>query len=213
MSDRVFHSGTTPEGVIHYPHLLQPDTKGEYADGKYKLTLAMPRAGSDFSKLMALVVAAARQEWGADVDLNKVKKPFHDGDAGGDPHMAGKVVLKMKTANKPIIVGLDRKPLPPTEDPVHAGDFAIANVTACAYVQGGNKGVSFWFSGIMLTKRGERIGGVSADKLFEGAPRVAPDGVRSDDPTFHQTRLRDPAPVANTTASAAAAAPADLSLF
>ena len=52
---------TTPFGVARYPHISSPDTKGKYADNKFKTKLVMPLGSPEAQSLIAQIKEAATE--------------------------------------------------------------------------------------------------------------------------------------------------------
>lgn len=74
---KLFLKVRTPAGIAAFSHIKEPDLKGKFADGKYKITLKIPK-GTDISALEEAVRQVAIDEWGkVPADL---ASPFKDGD-------------------------------------------------------------------------------------------------------------------------------------
>lgn len=86
---------TSPFGVAKYPHISSPDTKGKFADGKYKTKLIMALDDDAATRFMAVIDEAARALHGPKGD--KLYKPYEvDEDAG-------QVTFVFKTKYAPAI--------------------------------------------------------------------------------------------------------------
>jgi hypothetical protein len=170
----------TPTGRVSFPHLVEPDSKGQYADNKYKLSLLIlkkPDNAADIAALAACkkaVIDCAVQTWpgrkwkgGVDKpSFAELMHPFKNGDDKPDlAGHAGCFVFTCKTKNPPTIVG--RKVtqggkatfpnIPPAE--VYGGCYARLIVTAMSYEQKGNPGVTFLLETVQKRDEGERFGG------------------------------------------------------
>jgi hypothetical protein len=135
----------TPPGRLSFPHLINPDTKGQYADDKWKATLIIPKK-SDFAKMKAAVLKCAKETWGRDFTLGELMHPFNNGDLKAEklPDYAGCITVTAKTTKRPMIVGPDRNAIP-AED-AYAGCNARLIVTAFSYEQKGKPGVTLLLS-------------------------------------------------------------------
>lgn len=52
---------TTPFGVARYPHISSPDTKGKYADNKFKVKLVLPLGSPEAQSFIAKIEEAAKE--------------------------------------------------------------------------------------------------------------------------------------------------------
>lgn len=168
----------TPEGVIVWPKLKDPDTKGQYADGKYKVTFAFAK-DIDFAALKAGVLAAAKEAFGF-TDLKQFAHPFRDGDKKAEkyPFMAGQVVIVVKSKTQPQVFDAQRKVL--DHSALYSGARGRLLLTAFSYVGSEKvrdgktgeivtvetKGVTLKLEAIQFTRDGERIGGSDAASKF-----------------------------------------------
>lgn len=166
----------TPEGRLMYLYLDKPDQGREFSDDKYKATIAWPK-GADLSSLRQALIQAARIEWGDEVDLACVQKPFRDGDDKGG-QLTGQVYLCAKVA------GIDpqgrRKPGPQVVDAdgqriatddiaevCYAGCYGRLSITFMPYKAGNTRGVTAVLGNVQKLRDGERLGG--------GRPSAADD--------------------------------------
>lgn len=173
----------TPEGRLMYLYLDKPDQGREFSDDKYKATIAWPK-GADLSSLREALVKAARIEWGDDVDLASIQKPFRDGDEKGG-QLAGQIYLCAK------ISGLDQqgriKPGPQVVDAegnriavddlaeiCYAGSYGRLSVTFMPYKAGNTRGVTAVLGNVQKLRDGERLGGARPSAADDfGAPKPA----------------------------------------
>ena len=86
---------TSPFGVAKYPHISSPDTKGKFADGKYKTKLTLPIDDEGAVRFMAEIDAAAEEIHGA--AGAKLYKPYEVDEE------AGEVTFTLKTKYEPAI--------------------------------------------------------------------------------------------------------------
>lgn len=167
----------TPIGRIVFPHVAKKDESGQFATGKYKTTLLIPK-DADMTALKTAVLEAARETWGAEIKLKDIQHPFRDGDAKDSekyPDFAGHISITAKSKNKPVCVGPARKPLDDVESDIYSGCYGRLAVTAMSYLTTVNvkqsdgsivpekiRGVTFLLEAVQKTKDGDRIGGAGA---------------------------------------------------
>lgn len=123
-------AAVTPAGVASYSYLTKPDTEGQYADGKYKVTVIFD-GDTDLSALEAKCREVAEKSW-PDVDLDDVKMPFIDGDTTGKEELAGKIKTTIKSKFAPQLVDAKRNPLP-KKVKIFSGDLIKVAVTILPY--------------------------------------------------------------------------------
>lgn len=94
-----------------------------------------------------------------------LRNPLKDGDketkSDGSPladYYKGHYFLRVKSLEKPGVIGPDGKELHDANDFV-SGDYGKASISAFAYDQMVNKGVSFYLQNLMLVDKGESFGG------------------------------------------------------
>ncbi len=176
----------SPTATARYVWLDKPDAKTEknqYGNGKFKVTLLVPKT-ANLKGLLEAVTAAARQKWGPTVDLATIKKPFSDGDTKGKEGFAGMVCITAQTQYKPTLYGVDalgkKRELGP-EESIWAGDTVRAGLLAFPYenteeqvkIENGQvvmvgakplmekvvvRGVTFQLCAVQLVSKGERVG-------------------------------------------------------
>ena len=131
----------TPVGRVSFPHLAEPDRKGPgkpYADDKFKASLLMPKAGTDFSTLRAKAMECAKVAFGADIKtLNDFAHPFREGSNRTNKEgevMAGYegcLYITCKSKDRPLVIGRAKENLDPKD--VYGGCKARFIVTAMSY--------------------------------------------------------------------------------
>jgi len=176
----------TPTGRVSFPHLAAPDTVGQYADNKYKLSLLIPKKptdAADAARLQALkdaVIKCATDTWPdrkwakGKPSFAELMHPFKDGDQKKDlAGHEGCFVLTCKTKNKPTIVGKKttvngKAGFPNIEgEEVYGGCYARLIVTAMSYEQAGKPGVTFLLETVQKRAEGERFGRGSNTAMLE----------------------------------------------
>lgn len=175
-----------PLAVARYTHLSEPDTKGQYADNKYKLTLVWDD-GVDLAALDDAVDKVATEMWGEDVDLDAIKRPYKLAEDQTKDDFEGKVTMTPKSQHKPDLVDTKRKPLP-ADVHIMGGDLVKAVVSVSPYettekVRNGRKtetaivrGVTGYLNVVQLVDK--RGGGKGLDLLddiegYEGSESAA----------------------------------------
>lgn len=95
----------------------------------------------------------------------QLRNPLKDGDTAtkqdGSPladHYKGHVFLRVKSTEKPGVIGPDGQELRDASQFV-SGDYGRASLVAFAYDQAVNKGVSFYLQNLMMLDKGEALGG------------------------------------------------------
>lgn len=152
----------TPIGRISYPHLAKPDEGGQYSDGKYKLTLLLPKKGVDMEGLKKAALLCAQQAFGAKItSLNDFMHPFRDGDEKDSDGYKGCVYITQKSSKKPKLVGKMKEQV--EADMFYAGCKARLIVTAMSYEQKGNPGVTFLLDAVQFAGDAPSFGGGGAD--------------------------------------------------
>lgn len=131
----------TPVGRVSFPHLAEPERKGPgkpYADDKYKASLLLPKAGTDFSLLRAKALECAQLAFGAGIkSLNDFAHPFRDGsnrtNKEGEvlPGYEGCLYITCKSKDRPLVIGRAKENIDPKE--VYGGCKARFLVTAMSY--------------------------------------------------------------------------------
>jgi len=93
-----------------------------------------------------------------------MRNPLRDGDTATKqdgsslgPEYKGHWFIRCKSSEAPGVVDANRQPLVLANDFV-SGDYGRISVTAFAYDQAGNKGVSFYWNNAQLVAKGEALG-------------------------------------------------------
>lgn len=179
MSRRVI----TPEAILSYPHLFEPNAMDDGAEPKYSACFVFP-ADADLKELKAAALEAAQEKWGSKaakmIRDGKLRMPFRtDGEEKGYPE--GSTFINCRSNRRPGIVSTvpdpknGGKPSVITDDEeVYAGCIVRASVTAFAYDVNGNRGVSFALGNVQKIRDGERLDGrVSAEDEFKADDTIA----------------------------------------
>ncbi len=156
----------TPEAVLSYPHLFEPNTPPGAAEPVYSCALVFTK-GTDLSELKKAALAAAQEKFGNKAESlirdGKLRMPFRT-DAEDKGYPEGSVFMNVKNKSKPGIVsiypGPDGKPQPINDEgQIYAGCKVRASLRAYAYDVSGNKGVAFSLGNMQKMADGERLDG------------------------------------------------------
>jgi len=163
----------TPECVLLYPAVFEAKFNDLKGKDEWAVTMLFDKANSDMNAVKAAMIQAAKNEFGADVDLKTLDmKRIQDGDAvtstGRERHEACKGMWVVKAAtrlNAPGVVDAKvQKILDPSE--IYSGVHAVVNVTAKAYAQP-SRGVTFYLNHVQKVKDGDPLtGGPVAEDVF-----------------------------------------------
>jgi hypothetical protein len=187
----------TYTGRVYFPHLASPDEGKRYSDGKYKLTLVVPKEGADMAALKKGVLECAVQAHGPEFNkLATIVHPFRDGDeldAKGKPKHPGCwfIIPKTKKTKPPVLVDISKGRL--EGEDIYPGCYARCIVTAMSYVNTEKvkdsatgkivnseaKGVTFLLEKVQKMKDGERMAGARVEAEFpdEAASEEKPEDV------------------------------------
>ena len=165
----------TPQAVLSYPHLFEPNTPPGASEAVYSCALIFEK-GTDLSGLKKAALEAATEKFGAKAEAlirdGKLKLPFrNDGADKGYPD--GSIFMNVKNKAKPGIVsifpGADGKPTPISDEAqIYAGCKVRVSLRAYAYDVSGNKGVAFALGNLQKLADGDRLDGrKKAEDEFE----------------------------------------------
>jgi len=158
---------TTPLFRLSFPNLFEPKPrKGDASKLQYSITMLFPK-GTDLSVLKNLAVKAITDKWGprdkwpANLRVLDLKNfltisgkdgwPFRDGDAQAYDGYAGMISVPARGDNRPVVVDKFVNPII-DKDEVYPGCWCHASVTAYAWDNSGNRGVSFGLLGVQKVK-------------------------------------------------------------
>jgi hypothetical protein len=171
----------TPEGRLSYVNAWTPRKKMPGDEGKpdvydcmliMEMPKHMPKEDQErYQRLRKLVVDKANEKWtknkpvlqspfrttkGLDGSEGFISKPL---DGNKNPEYAGKLVIKaVSYGRKPQVLRPDKEEMMEQAE-LYSGCYGRLWVTAFAYDNAGNKGVSFSLQGILKTKDGQPLGG------------------------------------------------------
>jgi hypothetical protein len=171
-------SKVTPKGIASFAHLATPDTKGQYADNKFKVTLKLKKGEkvneSFVKELRAEATAAAKQQM---ADWNKKKlehfDPVKDGDDKDEAEKKGTAgfwLITFKGKYKPKTVDAKRRPLPQGVLVLGGDEIKVAYGTKPFAKAVQNKGgISLYLNAVqLLQKNNDGNGAANAFDEEEG---------------------------------------------
>lgn len=181
----------TGEVRFSYAHLMRPRPNMMNGKEEYSTQILVPKSDAETVKaIKAAAKSALQSKWGDKVP-SKVKNPLRDGDnetkSDGSPlgqEYAGHFFMNVKTSSdrKPGVVDAKGRDLIDA-DAIVSGDYGRVSLNAYAYDANGNRGVAFGLNHVMLSRKGDQLGGgrSSAASDFGLSPATAAATVASDD--------------------------------
>lgn len=166
---------TTGRVRLSYVTLEEPRLAEGADTPKYSVMVLIPK--SDKATLRELKTAeknayekAVTEVWGG--RRPKYNSILKDGDGvrerTGEPYgpeCHGHYVMNVSSKRKPTVVDRDNQLISATE--VKSGDYGRVNVTAFAYTNSGNRGVTFGLNHVQFLSEGEPLGGgISVSEAF-----------------------------------------------
>lgn len=179
----------TPEAIISYPHIFEPQTPPGATEPVYSCSLVF-LDDVDITELKVAAMSVAKEKWGDKtkgmIDAGKIRMPFRkDGEEKGYP--AGSIFMNVKSKQAPGVVskfaGPDGKPATITDPKeIYPGAKVRASLRAYAYAVNGNNGVSFSLGNIQKVGDGQRMDGrLAASDEFSAEARPTADISDLDD--------------------------------
>ena len=170
---------TTPIGRFSYPHVFEKAKGMDGQEGKYELTLLIPKDDAEgFARVKSALESVAKEAFGPRFrGLENLKNnPIKDGDdIAEDGKLQGKDresfrghwVIRPRSGKPVAVVNADKTAA--TKDDIYGGCYGRANVTPASYSAAGNWGVTLYLNAVQKWKDGERFGGggVDPDAVFE----------------------------------------------
>lgn len=135
----------TPFGTLRYPKISQPDTKGEYADNKFKTDIVF--SDEDYAKVEAAINDAAKT---LAPDAKNLKLPLHEWDEGKG--------IRLKSQYRPVVFDAKNQKMPESTL-IGGGTIARIAATVFFYSKGGNKGISIRLGKVQVKELVEYQGG------------------------------------------------------
>lgn len=163
---------TTPFGTLRYPKISAPDTKGEYADNKFKTDIVFDDA--DFA-----IVEKAIKEAAATLlpDVKNPKLPLHTWEKDGDVSKG----IRLKSQYRPAVFDTKNTKLPET---TLIGGGTVARIASAifAYKKGGNVGISLRLGKVQVKELVEYQGG--DESPFDETDGFVSEGGEATDESF-----------------------------
>lgn len=148
---------TTPEAILSFPHLFEPQAAPGSTRETYNAMLIFPK-GTDLTTLKEAAKAAYAQAFpnGA----KGARSPLRDGNEKVEEWgevFRDATYIRVSSQFKPAVVDR-RKAFITDPERVFGGQFVRAVVHAYGYDVSGNKGVAFGFDAIQIIRDGEPLG-------------------------------------------------------
>ena len=179
----------TPEAVISYPHIFEPQTPPGASEPVYSCALVF-KDDVDITDMKAAVMAVAKEKWGDKTrDLLKagtIRLPLRE-DAVDKGYPEGSTFINVKSKQQPgvvsIFAGENGKPAPITNPAeIYPGAVVKASLRAYAYSVNGNNGVAFSLGNLQKIGDGPRMDGrLSAADEFTAEAKPTADISDLDD--------------------------------
>ena len=161
-----------------FVNIFEPKKNDDGTDGKYGVTLLIPKSDTVTLGKIKDAMAEARDIFckrnGATALPQKPVHTLHDGDGvkdNGEPYgeeCKGHYVISVQSKQKPIIVDSMRNPIvDPSE--VYSGCYGRAAINFYGYSRNGKKGISAGLQSIQKLHDGDALGGArgSADDFAD----------------------------------------------
>ncbi len=149
-----------------YLHVWQKQSIVEGADGKYSVSLIIPKSDkATLNKIKQAIenakIMGKSNKFGGKIPAT-LKSPLRDGDAErpDDEAYANSYFINANSNTKPGVVDKDCNTIM-DQDEVYSGCFGRASVTFYPFNTNGNKGIACGLNHIMKLKDGEPLGGRS----------------------------------------------------
>lgn len=162
-----------------YVNIFEAKKNEDGTDGKYSVTLLIPKSDTDTLNKIKTAIADAREVFcnknGATALPQKPNHTLHDGDGLKDsgepyePECKGHYVIAVSSKQKPVIVDNMRNPITEPGE-VYSGCYGRAAINFYGYSRNGKKGISAGLQSIQKLHDGEPLGGArgSADDFADG---------------------------------------------
>lgn len=132
---------------------------------EYSAELLIPKSDTNTINAIKAAMKEAIVEKFGDKIPPSLRNPLKDGDTAtkqdGSPladYYKGHYFIRVKSTEKPGVIGADGTELREASQFV-SGDYGRVSMTAFAYDQAVNKGVSFYLQNLLFTDKGEAFGG------------------------------------------------------
>lgn len=171
MASRQYINFATPPVSAGWCNLLKPDSEGQYADDKFKISVLVDPDSEIIDQLRPIVDKAADSEWGEgqrpagfhDPLVQVIQESKREDEIG----LVRLTFKRHKDQGQPIMTDAAGVTLPEGVS-IRSGDLVRIAGAAAAYVSGRNKGVTFYLNRIRLIEKRAGSGGSDED-AFGGA--------------------------------------------
>lgn len=192
----------TPEAILAFPNLFEPDSVEEGGEKKYSASLIFTKEAQKSDRFKAMkqaLVAAAKERWGDKAPKmlkdGAIKSPFRPGSQKAQfGYPDDSVFINVRSNKQPQVVSTVKDPstgkLLPIEDEseIYPGCVVRAHLGAFAYDNVGGKGVSFGLNGLLKVRDGERLDNyVKAEDAFDADEFATADLSDVQDGDFENT--------------------------
>jgi hypothetical protein len=153
---------------VRFSYLNWASPKRNELSGKdeYSTELLIPKSDVDgVAAIKAAMKAALDKKFPGGKYPPNLRSPLRDGDSESKqdgsplgPQYAGHYFIRTKSNEAPGAVDALRQPILIASEFV-SGDYGRASITAFAYQQAGNSGVSFYLNNLQKLASGEPLGG------------------------------------------------------
>lgn len=168
----------SPPARLQFISIAEPDTGGQYSDGKYKATFLFSKTETEFGSMKAVIEELAQQAFGCSAkELEYL--PFKDGDEKTWQGFPGAIYIVAKS-KFPVDVWSPIKDAATGElyrlDPkkLYPGCIVRAHFAPLAYMSGNARGITFILNFIQFLEDASRFGGIgqidARDVLSEYVP-------------------------------------------
>ena len=169
----------SPEATAAYAWLSRPDEGQQYSDGKYKVTLVLPKNGKGVEEFIEDLQQKAEdtivKEFGK-LPRN-YRTPFKDGDDTTKEEFQGSWLITVKSKYQPGFVDQTGKALDDDVFPM-SGDIIKASFALLAYNAGGGIGAAGQLRNVMVV---EKRNGGSAASDFGITPSAEQEELEDED--------------------------------
>lgn len=171
----------SPPARLQFLSIAEPDTGGQYSDGKYKATFLFSKTDTEFGPMKKVIEDLSQQAFGCSAkELDYL--PFKDGDEKEWQGFPGSVYIVAKS-KFPVDVWSPTKDATTGElyrvdaKKLYPGVIARAHFAPLAYMSGNKRGITFILNFIQYLEDAPRFGGIgqidARDVLAEYVPGQA----------------------------------------
>lgn len=176
MSKREYIPVVSDVGTAVFPHLIEPDTKGQYADNRYKTGIRHGDAATEAFKKVLRDAAAKLLP-----DVSNPHLPIRTDKKDGS------VSFTWKSKNKPVLWDAQRNKLPAGADIDIRGG---SKIRLAGVITNYDKGISLWVDGVQVIELTERrepsFDAVEGGGFVYEAPSIVPESAPQGDAPAHK---------------------------